>query len=174
MSKKLIISGTNRPNSNSLKVSEAYYESLVNMGEDCELLNLEDLPHSFVFSDAFGERSEEMETIIQECIIPADHFIFVIAEYNGGFPGILKAFIDCLPPSILHHKKASLVGLSSGHAGGLRALDQMTNVLHYLKVNVHYAKPKYSGIDAMISQEGELNDLIRSKIDEHAKELVLF
>ena len=66
MSKKLIISGTNRPNSNSLKVSEAYYESLVNMGEDCELLNLEDLPHSFVFSDAFGERSEEMETIIQE------------------------------------------------------------------------------------------------------------
>ncbi len=167
MSEFLIISGTNRPKSNSLKVSEAYCEELLNLGVNCNLLNLEDLPRDFVFSDAYGERSEEMQSWIDELIQPASHFVFVVAEYNGSFPGILKAFIDCLPPAVFHHKKASLIGLSSGHSGALRAQDQLTSILNYLKVNVHYSKPKFSGIDRMLKEDGALNDLIIEKIKEH-------
>jgi chromate reductase len=168
MSEFLIISGTNRPKSNSLKVSEAYCEELLNMGESCNLLNLEDLPRDFVFSDAYGERSEEMQRWIDDLIQPTTHFVFIVAEYNGSFPGILKAFIDCLPPSVFHYKKASLIGLSSGHSGALRAQDQLTSILNYLKVNVHYSKPKFSGIDRMLNEDGALNDLIIEKIKEHA------
>ncbi len=174
MSEFLIISGTNRPNSNSLKVGEAYCEELLNLGESCQLLNLEDLPRDFVFSDAFGERSEEMQGWIDELIQPATHFIFVVAEYNGSFPGILKAFIDCVPPAAFHYKKASLIGLSSGHSGALRAQDQLTAILNYLKVNVHYAKPKFSGIERMLTEDGALNELLREKIREHALLTVAF
>ncbi|MGB1031542.1 MAG: NADPH-dependent FMN reductase, partial [Flavobacteriales bacterium] len=145
-----IISGTNRPNSNSLRVSEYYSKLLLEHGFENQILNLEQLPADFVVNDSFGSRSEVMSDIIATYVQPVEHFIFVIPEYNGSFPGVLKAFIDCLPPSDLHHKSSALVGLSSGYAGGARAMDQFTNVLNYLKVNVNYCKPKLSGIDGLI------------------------
>ena len=49
-------------------------------------------------------------------------------------------------------KKACLIGLSSGHAGALRALDHITCVLHHLKIEVYSNKPKLSGIDKLIDE----------------------
>lgn len=148
-----IISGTNRPNSNSLKVSQYYSKLLSNSGFESQVLSLEDLPSDFIVNDAYGLRTKAMSELIDTYILSTDQFIFVIPEYNGGFPGVLKAFIDCLSPKDLHNKRAALVGLSSGHAGASRAMDQFSNVLNYLKINVNYCKPKLSGIEALLEQE---------------------
>ena len=56
-----------------------------------------------------------------------------------------------------NHKKAALVGVSSGHAGALRPLDQFTSVLHYLQVEVYSGKPKLSSIEALLDDD-KLND----------------
>jgi len=153
-----LIVGTNRNESNSQVVALQLVESLQRRGEDCQILNLEDLPKDFVFNEMFGRRRKEFEVLTATYIQAVDKFIFVIPEYNGGFPGVLKAFIDCLEPVWLNGKKAGMVGLSSGRAGGQRAMDQFTNVLHYLKVHVHYNKPKLSGINTLISSERRIND----------------
>lgn len=145
-----VVTGTNRPQSNSEVVSRKYCEILSEFGEEATQLDLISLPHDFVFADMYGQRTEAMQDIINHYIVPAEKFVFVIPEYNGGFPGILKSFLDAVPPATFHGKKAALIGLSSGKAGSLRGMDQFTNVLNYLKVNVYHAKPKLSSIEEIL------------------------
>ncbi len=156
-----IISGTNRPNSNSEKIAN-FYNNLT--PEKSQVLCLKDLPKDFVFADTYSEGSKEFNQIVNDKIVNANRFIFVIPEYNGGFPGVLKAFIDAVPPKHFHDKKAALVGLSSGHTGALRPMDQFSDILHYLKVEVLSAKPKLSGIEKLIE-----NDVL---VDERALSLL--
>lgn len=152
-----VIVGTNRPESNSFKIGKLYMEELKSQGVDAQMLQLEDLAPDFIHQEMYGRRTAEFEQIIATYIRPITKFVFVIPEYNGSFPGVLKAFIDCVPPGEFHGKKAGLIGLSSGAAGAARAMDQFTSILNYIKVNVLYAKPKLSGIDTLL-QDGVLSD----------------
>src|SRR5690606_23190404 len=107
----LIISGTNRKHSNSLKVAKFYQKELLKKGEEFEILSLEDLPTDIIVTDLYGRRSEAFSEI-QEKISRSKKFIFVIPEYNGSYPGVLKVFIDaCAYPASFYHKKAALVGI---------------------------------------------------------------
>ena len=172
----LIVTGTNRPDSNSEIVARQYAEYLKSEGQHSELLLLKDLPRDFVFTDMWDERSDAMRHILDKRIEPMQKVVFVIPEYNGGFPGVLKAFIDCIPPKLFHGKKAGLIGVSSGMAGGLRPMDQMTNVLNYLKVNVLFNKPKLSGIDALLENPEKriADERAVSLLKQHAKMMISF
>ena len=152
-----IVSSTNRTNSNSFKVATSCREILLSKNYKTELFSLEKLPKDFVFSSSFGKRTNEFENVVFKYIHPADKLIFIIPEYNGSFPGVLKAFIDTLDFINLSGKKAALIGLSSGHAGALRALDQFTHILHHLKIEVFSDKPKLSGIEKLIDNK-EISD----------------
>lgn len=161
-----IISSTNRPGSNTLKVARSFERRLKEAGAgEVNFISLEDLPSDFVYTDAWVEKSEAVRRLIDEVLVPTTKFIFVMPEYNGGFPGVLKAFVDCVPPSVFHYKKAALIGLSSGAAGALRPMDQFTNVLNYLRVSVLYAKPKLSGIENLLDDRGEV-------VEERASDLL--
>jgi NAD(P)H-dependent FMN reductase len=142
---------------------------------DYRLLRLEDVPSHFIDTDLYEGRSEAFQQILDDYIACAEKFVFVIPEYNGGFPGILKTFIDAVPPRLMHHKKAGLIGLSSGHSGALRGMDQFTNVLNYLKVNVHHHKPKLSQVEKLLNKRGELeNDRAIDQLQLLSKEIVEF
>lgn len=170
-----IIAGTNRLKSNSELVARHISNFLNQEGQDNQILLLKDLPREFAFSDLYGERTAQFQDLAEKFIIPVEKLIFVIPEYNGGFPGVLKTFIDGLSPSWLYYKKAALVGLSSGKAGSLRAMDQFTNVLHYLRMNVHYHKPKLSSIEESISDRGEIIDeRSLSELIKISKEVIEF
>jgi chromate reductase, NAD(P)H dehydrogenase (quinone) len=153
-----LIVGTHRNESNSSIVAAELADIIAEMGEETQVLNLNTLPKDFIFAEMFGNRSPQFEAISSQFIEQVDKFIFVIPEYNGGFPGVLKSFIDCLEPAHLQHKKAGMVGLSAGRAGSLRAMDQFTNVLHYLKVHVHFNKPKLSGFSSLISENRKITN----------------
>lgn len=165
-----IIAGTNRPDSNSEKIAN-FYNDLI--PEESQVLALQDLPNDFVFADTYGEGCADFNKIVTEKVINADKFIFVIPEYNGGFPGVLKAFIDAVPPKEFYNKKAALVGISSGHTGALRPMDQFSDILHYLKVEVLSAKPKLSGIESLLTGDKLTDerslDLLNDQIERFAK-----
>ncbi|MCT4580544.1 MAG: NAD(P)H-dependent oxidoreductase [Flavobacteriales bacterium] len=165
-----IIAGTNRPDSNSERIANFYHHLLP---DESQVLALKDLPRDFVYADTYGDGSDAFNAIVDSNIIKADKFIFIIPEYNGGFPGVLKAFIDAVHPKHFNDKKAALVGLSSGHSGALRPMDQFSDILHYLKVEVLSAKPKLSGIENLIT-DNQLTDeraigLLKDQIDRFAK-----
>ena len=169
-----IICGTNRRNSNSAIISKVYEDLLNKQNQKVQVLYLEDLPENFAYNEINDNKSREFEVIVNKYVAEASRFIFVIPEYNGGFPGVLKSFIDSVPPKHFNFKKAALVGISSGHAGALRPLDHFTNVLHYIKVEVMSNKPKLSSIEALLDDD-KMNDAkALDRLNEQVTEFLKF
>ena len=171
----LVISSTNRPESNTRIIAEFYCTILKKKAVNVSFMSLEELPDNFLVSDLYDNRSDIVENIINNKLRNVEKFVFVIPEYNGGFPGVLKLFIDGVPPECFHGKKAGLIGLSSGKQGGSRGMDAFTNVLNYLKISVLYAKPKLSGIEKLISENKQLiDDNAIKQLELHAEEMIHF
>ncbi len=151
-----IISGTNREGSNSLKLAKYYHDQLAKKGFDSEIISLSDLPANLISSDLYGKRSEAFQSI-QEKISASSKFIFMIPEYNGSFPGVLKTFIDaCSFPESFFGKKAALVGLSSGKYGNIRGIDHFTGICHYINMHVLPLRIHIPNINKEFDEKGNL------------------
>lgn len=151
-----IISGTNRPASNTLKVAQYYQKELAKKGLQTALLNLQDLPDNMINADLYGKRSAAFEKI-QQLVNDTTKFLFVIPEYNGSFPGVLKTFIDaCSFPSSFYDKKACLVGLSSGKYGNIRGIEHFNGVCAYLHLHVMPLRLHISSIKNELDEAGNL------------------
>jgi|SRR3954470_585120 len=161
-----IISATNRPNSNTSKIASAYAQLMEKQGVAAKVFSLEQLSPDMHFIDLYGKHSEKFQQLLQEYIIPAEKFVFIVPEYNGSFPGILKLFIDAIHPDVNRGKKAALVGVSSGRAGNLRGLDHLTSVLHYLGIYVHPNKLPISSVLSVLNEQGKLTDEMTVKVLE--------
>jgi NAD(P)H-dependent FMN reductase len=155
--KILIISCTSRKGSNTMKVCKIYERLLLEKKADTEIMDLSLLPENFIVSELHGNRSEKFSAMINEYIASNDHFIFVLPEYNGSFPGVLKLFIDAIHPKEWKDKFACLVGVSVGRAGNLRGMDHLTGILNYLKMHVFYNKLPISVVDKLLDENGNFN-----------------
>lgn len=153
-----IICGTHRPKNITRKIVDKYCELLLAEGEEVKVFDLEDLPRDFVFEDSFGKRSPQTENLIHEKLVPATKLVFITPEYNGSYPGVLKAFLDGVKPKMWKGKKAALVGVASGRAGNIRGMDHLTHVLHHLRMEVFSHKVPISKVDGLLNEAGELTD----------------
>tara|TARA_B100001778_G_C18524067_1_gene600292 strand:+ start:272 stop:793 length:522 start_codon:yes stop_codon:yes gene_type:complete len=165
-----IIAGTNRKNSVTLKVARYYEKLLKQRGENCQVLDLAKLPKDFVFSSLYGEENLDFAQITEQFIFAPSKLIVVTPEYNGSFPGIMKSFIDGWNPKKVSGKWVALVGVSSGRQGNARGMDDLTNILNYLKINVIPVKPPLSQIFNLLNENEDINDdgmndLIRLQLD---------
>jgi NAD(P)H-dependent FMN reductase len=156
MEEIVIISSTNRPNSNTLRVSKVYEEIVRSKNVSVKILDFMDLPENIAFGEVFGKRSETYAKMLEEYVINTRKFIFVVPEYNGSFPGILKIFLDSMHPKNWENKTVCLVGVATGRAGNLRGLEHLTGVLHYLKMHVFHNKLPISQVDKILSVDGKL------------------
>jgi NAD(P)H-dependent FMN reductase len=166
-----IISGTNRPNSNTLKVSRYYLKTLQQLDQEVQLFSLESLPDTIITSDLYGKRSAEFEPI-QEMVAKTDKFMFIIPEYNGSFPGVLKTFIDaCEFPASFYDKKAALTGISSGKYGNIRGIDHFSGVCGYLHLNVLPLRLHIPAIKYELNEEGDFfkEDTLKFTNDQISK-----
>lgn len=150
-----IVVGTNRPNSYSLSVAKFYQKEIQEKGTDVQLLSLEILPSTLIATDLYGKRSAEFEPI-QQIVTKTNKFLFIVPEYNGSFPGVLKTFIDaCSYPVSFYGKKAALVGVSSGKYGNIRGIDHFTGVCHYIHLHVMPLKIHISHILSELDEQGD-------------------
>jgi NAD(P)H-dependent FMN reductase len=164
-----VIISTNRKESTSARVAQITAQLLEQHGEEVRVLNLAELPVDFFQPTMYDTRTPQFLEMFNSYIEPARHLVFVIPEYNGSYPGVLKLFIDASPVKSLWYKHASLIGLYDGHSGNMRGQDHLTGVLHYLKMHVHYHKPKLSNITKSFDSEGNLsNEHYVAQLQEHA------
>ena len=160
-----IISGTNRIGSYTEKVAAEYQRVLKEKNINAGILSLVNLN--------VLTRTPELIKVENEILIPTQKFIFIIPEYNGTFPGVLKVMIDNTDiKQVWYHKKALLTGVSTGRAGNLRGMDHLSASLNYLKMNVHHNKLPISVIDKVIDATGRLNDETLKAIDEQLTEFI--
>lgn len=151
-----IISGTNRLQSNTLKVAKYYQEKLSEKGLATQLINLQDLPATLIASDLYGKRSDEFQKF-HDMVTKTTKFLFVIPEYNGSFPGVLKTFIDaCSFPESFYDKKACLVGIASGKYGNVRGIEHFNGVCAYLHLNVMPLRLHIANIKTELDENDQL------------------
>jgi chromate reductase len=151
----------------TMKVALVYLKLFQQKTDNVHLLSLE--------GKNILERGADMEQMEQELLIPTEKFVFVMPEYNGSIPGILKLMIDNSNiRKAWWYKKAMLVGVADGRAGNLRGIDHMTNILHYMRMHILYNKVPISRINEEIDDQGNVlkpatAKVIEQQIDEFLK-----
>jgi chromate reductase len=166
----LVISGTNRPASSTLRVARRVAHHYSEAQILAELLNLEELPIEMFKPEAYKNKPPALEAI-QQRVIDAAGLHVVLPEYNGSFPGVLKYFIDLLKfPESFDRKPVAFVGVASGAWGGLRAVEQMQMVFGYRNAHLYPDRVFISGVASKVAPDGSISD---AAIDERLSKQVL-
>ncbi len=165
-----IIVGTNRAESKSAAIAISIQEILDSRQIPCQILNLRELPGEILHEDMYRTETQHpsIRKLQDRYISPVEKFIFIIPEYNGSYPGILKFFMDAI--SVRNYKenfsgkKAFLIGLASGRLGNAIGIEHFSSVLNYVGSSVFPRKLYLPGIDTKVSggqlqHENDLNKL---------------
>lgn len=172
-----IISSTNRPQSLSYRISLYYQQVLNDFNAYNQVINLGDLPPDYIASALYENAGKnESFNVLRALMRESKKYVFIVPEYNGSFPGVLKAFIDGLEyPGTFKNKKAALVGVSSGVQGAGLALSHLTDILNYCGTHVLALKPKLSRIEANLDEHYSLtNQSYKDLLSKQAEMLVKF
>lgn len=153
-----IISASSRDGNNTQYFASQCEEVLKNCQQNVQLFSLDSLPPKISLDLIYNFEKSEFASLIEKYIVTAEKFVFVLPEYNGSFPGILKLFIDAVPPNYFAGKKAALLGISTGRAGNLRGMDHLTDILHYLQVEVMSLKIPISRVHTLLDARGNIKD----------------
>ena len=164
----VVIAGTNRPHSNTLRVARLVESTLCHCGENVSLIDLGQLPAELFAPFSYATKPISFKPF-QDAILDASGIVTVVPEYNGSYPGILKYFIDMLQfPESLVGKPAAFVGLSSGRWGGLRAVEQLAMVFQYRHAHLYGQRVFLPGIGNLFGDNGRLSDPGMQDRLEHA------
>ncbi|WKK87333.1 NAD(P)H-dependent oxidoreductase [Marivirga arenosa] len=171
-----IISGTNRNNSVSAQVAKLYKKLLDEKQIESNIIDLADLPKDFVYTALYDNNGKNPEFNEFLTLLRASKkYVFVIPEYNGSFPGVLKAFIDGMEyPNSFQNKKCALVGISSGMQGAGLALSHMTDIFNYLGMHVLALKLKLARIEKNFNGEEVTDKLYSELLEEQVEKLIEF
>ncbi len=172
----VIISSTNRPNNNSIIASQFYSDILTAKGIENKILNLQDLPADFTISALYHNSGKnEGFNKLKDLIELADKLVFVIPEYNGSFPGVLKAFIDGLSyPNGIKDNKACLAGISSGDLGSHSAMSHFTDILNYMGCHIFAGKVRIPFVESHIENGSLITEKVKERIIKQLDSFILF
>ena len=171
-----IVSSTNRNDSVSYQLSQLYQSILKNLNTESHLIDLNELPADFTVTALYenlgkNEAFNKLRQIMKE----SEKYVFIVPEYNGSFPGVLKAFIDGLEyPGTFRNKKCALVGLSSGLQGGGLALSHLTDIFNYCGMHVLAHKPKLARIESNMEGSEITNERYMKHLRNQAEALIAF
>src|SRR5262249_35787730 len=127
----VIISGTNRPGSNTRKVTSRVEATYKTLGVKTQLLDLTEMPQEIFLPTSYAEKPAGFSKFT-DAILASDGVVIVTPEYNGGVPGVLKYFIDMLPfPESFEARPVCFVGLAAGVWGALRPVEQLQAIFGY-------------------------------------------
>ncbi len=170
-----VVCSTNRKDAVSHTVANAYTNILKSLQVAHQFINLADLPEDFTFSALYENsgKNEDFNTY-RNMMLHSEKFVFIVPEYNGSFPGVLKAFIDGLQfPDSFAGKKAALVGVSSGIQGAGLALSHLTDIFNYCGTHVLALKPKLMHIEENMS-DGNLSEEYLQLLEQQVNDLINF
>ena len=160
----------------SRKIAEYYQAILQQLDTPSIILDLVNLPHDFTVS-ALYENTGKNEAFnnLKSLLEKTDKFVFIVPEYNGSYPGVLKAFIDGLPyPNSFSNKKAALVGLSSNMQGAAIALSHLNDVFSYLGMNTLALRVKLAQIQSHFIDNEITNPLYKELLEIQAEQIIRF
>jgi NAD(P)H-dependent FMN reductase len=164
-----IVSGTNRPNCNALRIAELLLGAYRRLGVEASILNLQELPAEIFDPASYACKPEAFEPF-QQRVLSASGLHVVTPEYNGGFPGVLKLFIDMLKfPESFEGKPVAFTGEAAGLWGALRPVEQLQMIFGYRNALAYPERVFIPGVHTKFDEQGQFNDpdLLR-RLEEQA------
>ena len=118
-----VLLGTAREGRNSEKVAHLVLEELGKCPSvETELVDVRE--YLFSKTARFAEEGNSAATKWHDVALRAHAFVWVVPEYNRGYPGEFKLMLDALY-SEYAKKPVAFVGVSDGALGGARVVEQL-------------------------------------------------
>jgi len=153
-----LISGTNRPGSNTRKVARRVEAIYAELKVPLRVLDLVDLPPEIFEQSSYATKPKSFE-IFADTILKSSGLHLVTPEYNGGIPGVLKYFIDMLKfPESFFKRPVCFVGLSAGIWGALRPVEQLQGIFGYRNAFIYPERVFLPDIGGGLDDQGRIKD----------------
>ena len=164
-----LISGTNRPGSNTRKVTAQIEEIYVGLKVPVKMLDLAQLPPEIFSPTAYAEKPVAFLPF-SAAIMQSSGVHIVTPEYNGGVPGVLKYFIDMLQfPESFEGRPVCFTGVAAGIWGALRPVEQLQAIFTYRNAHVFPARVFLPQIHGLLDANGKIKDAeIRGRLEAQA------
>lgn len=159
-----IIVGTNRAGNEAQKFAPVVQELLAALGEESQVLRMEDVPAEVLHAGMYEKdgQTPAIRALQDQYITAAERMVFIVPEYNGSYPGVLKLFLDAVSVRDyklnFKRKPMALIGVSTGRAGNLRGLDHLTGSLMHMGGYVVPNRLPISNIKSLMNAEGAVSD----------------
>jgi len=152
----VVLSGTNRPGSNTKHIASILVEIYRGLGAEVALLDLAELPPEIFQPSSYAEKPASFAPFV-EAVLASGGLHVVTPEYNGGIPGILKYFIDMLKfPESFERRPVCFTGLAAGMWGALRPVEQLQAIFSYRNAFIYPERVFMAAIHKHLSAEGAL------------------
>ena len=170
-----VIVGTNRPGSASRQIASHLVRAYESLGSPVALLDLGTLPPDLFAPTAYADKPAAFAPFAQAVTGSAGLHV-VTPEYNGGFPGVLKYFIDMLPfPESFESRPVCFTGVAAGLWGALRPVEQLQQIFGYRNAHIFPKRVFIPGVGNVLADDGAISDAdIAARLDGQAKGFLAF
>ncbi len=169
-----IISGTDRPDSNTRRVAEILRQIYAKHNVSAQILDLMDLNLGELEQGGYYKGPKGTMKAAVDRVTQADGVVLVVPEYNGSYPGILKLFIDYWDyPKTFEHRPFAFVGLG-GRWGGLRPVEHLQHVIGYRNGYVFPMRVFLNNIKAILKNGEIIDEPLAELLDIQCREFPLF
>ena len=169
-----VVCGTNRTGALSREMSRLVVENIERLGHETELIDMADLPADALSPNAYQEKPKGVRVLIDR-FLNTDGSVFVIPEYNGSYPGVLKLFVDMLPfPQGFDARPCAFIGLAAGQFKALRAVEHFQQVAGYRNAHL-FPRRVFIGDASSVFVDGRLADAeLADRLREQASDFLAF
>ena len=170
-----LISGTNRPGSNTRRITTHLEEAYAALRVPVRVLDLATLPPEIFSPASYGAKPAAFAPFA-DAVLAAEGLHVVTPEYNGSFPGVLKYFIDMLKfPESFERRPVCFTGLAAGAWGALRSVEQLQMIFGYRNAIAYPERVFLPGIGALLDDAGRLKDAeLLGRLQKQAAGFVTF
>ena len=170
-----LISGTNRADSNSRKITTEIESIYRDLKVQTQTLDLVKLPAELFTPTAYGAKPAAFQPFC-DGVLNADGLVVITPEYNGSMPGVLKYFIDMLKfPESFEQRPVCFVGVAAGMFGALRPVEQLQQIFGYRNAYIYPNRVFVPGVMNQLDANGKLTDPeLRSRFVQQADGFVTF
>ncbi len=165
----VVVCGTNREGALSRLLSAEVAECYKQQGVSVDVIDMNELPADALLPTAYKEQTPAVKKLVER-FLASDGAHFVIPEYNGSYPGVVKLFVDMLPyPEGFDSRPCAFVGLAAGQFRSLRAVEHFQQVAGYRNAHI-FPRRIFIGdsfkqfVDGKLSDD-ELSDRLKKQVE---------
>ena len=169
-----IIISTMRHGAFSRKVGNEVFNIYKILTNDVGLIDLKDLPKEAFLADAYDDRPRAIKEF-SDRLLKADGVVVVIPEYNSGVPGVMKHFIDLWKFPETFNRKFTIISVSSGAFGGIRASGHLGEILLKRGGLIFPQKILIPNVESLFNEKDEMiSEKDKIRLENHSKAFIEF